>query len=56
VFETTLDSTDRFDKILNFFELQLHILEDMPNYSEEYKNALDNIELLVEMANKAELE
>ena len=56
VFETTLDSTDRFDKILDFFELQLHILEDMPNYSEEYKQSLDNIELLVEMANKAELE
>jgi hypothetical protein len=56
VFETTLDSTDRFDKILDFFELQLHILEDMPNYREEYKQSLDNIELLVEMANKAELE
>ena len=56
VFETTLDSTDRFDKILDFFELQLHILEDRPNYSEEYKQSLDNIELLVEMANKAELE
>ncbi len=56
VFETTLDSTDRFDKILDFFELQLHILESMPNYSPEYKKALDNIELLVEMANKAELE
>jgi hypothetical protein len=56
VFETTLDSTDRFDKILDFFELQLHTLENMPNYSEEYKKALDNIELLVEMANKADLE
>ena len=56
VFETTLDSTDRFDKILDFFELQLHTLENMPNYSEEYKKALDNIELLVEMANKAEME
>jgi hypothetical protein len=56
VFETTLDSTDRFDKILDFFELQLHSLENMPNYSDEYRAAIDNIELLVEMANKTDLE
>ena len=56
IFETTLDTYDRFSKILDFFELQLKTLENMPNYSNEYRQAIDNIELLVEMANKADLE
>lgn len=54
VFETTLDNQERLRTVLPFFEQQLDTIEQEPIYTDEYKKALSNIELLVEAANEVE--
>ncbi len=54
VFETTLDNQARLRTVLPFFEQQLLTIEQEPIYSDVYKKALSNIELLVEAANEVE--
>jgi hypothetical protein len=54
VFETTLDNQTRLKTVLPFFEQQLLVIQEEPIYSEAYKKALANIELLVEAANEVE--
>lgn len=54
VFETTLDNQERLKTVLPFFEQQLQTIETEPIYTDNYKKALANIELLVEAANEVE--
>lgn len=54
VFETTLDNQERLKTVLPFFEQQLKVIESEPIYSDVYKKALANIELLVDAANEVE--
>lgn len=54
VFETTLDNQERLKTVLPFFEQQLQVIETEPIYTDNYKKALSNIELLVEAANEVE--
>ena len=54
VFETTLDSQERLKTVLPFFEQQLTTIEQEPIYTDAYKKALANIELLVDAANEVE--
>lgn len=56
VFETTLDSIGRLEIILDFFEQQLTVIENEPIYTDNYKKAIKNIELLVEAANHSSME
>lgn len=55
VFECTLDRPSRLKTILPFFEKQLNTISSEPIHSDDYRKALDNIELLVEAANAIEL-
>jgi hypothetical protein len=54
VFETTLDNQEKLEMVLPFFEEQLNLIETEPIYSDDYKRALANIELLIEAANVIE--
>ncbi len=54
VFETTLENDRKLKTVLPFFEEQLNTLEAYPIYSDEYKRAIANIQLLVEAANEIE--
>jgi hypothetical protein len=54
VFETTLDNQQKLETVLPFFEEQLNLIETEPIYTEDYKRALANIELLIEAANEVE--
>lgn len=54
VFETTLDNQERLKTVLPFFEQQLKVIESEPIYTDAYKKALANIELLVDAANEVE--
>ncbi len=54
VFETTFDNSLKLQTVLPFFEEQLTIIELEPHYTQIYKKALSNIELLVEAANEVE--
>ncbi len=56
IFETTLDTVGRMRPILDFFEKQTQIIAKEPIFSEEYKEALKNIELIVDAANQVDLE
>lgn len=54
VLETTLDNKKRLHTVFAFFEQQLKTIENDPIYTDAYKKALSNIELLVEAANEVE--
>jgi hypothetical protein len=54
VFETTLDNERKLETVLPFFEEQLKVIEKDPIYTDDYKRALANIELLIEAANEVE--
>lgn len=54
IFETTLDTQERLKIVLPFLEQQLNTIEQEPIYTDTYKKALSNIELLVEAANEVE--
>lgn len=53
VFEGVLDERRRLETVLQFFEQQLQALAEEPIYSDEYKKALSNIQLLVEAAEQS---
>jgi len=54
VFESTLENSHKLKSILPFLEQQLQILEAEPIHTKTYKEALANIELLVDAANEVE--
>jgi len=56
IFETTLDSRGKLETILNFFEQQIKIIGTDPIYTDNYKIALNNIELIVDAANQVDME
>ncbi len=56
LFETTLDDIGNLEALLSFLELQLQVISSQPIYSDEYKTALKNIELIVQAANEVDTE
>ncbi len=56
IFETTLDSRGKFEVILEFFEKQIAVIGTEPIYTDLYKSALRNIQLIVEAANQVDME
>jgi hypothetical protein len=56
IFETTLDTFGKMKIILDFFEKQIQIIAAEPIYSNDYKQALKNIELIVDAANQVDME
>lgn len=54
LFETETDALDRLDIMLDFLEKQLQTLLQMPQHSDAFKRAVDNLELLVQNANTLE--
>ena len=56
IFETTLDTFGKMKIILDFFEKQIQIIADQPIFTDEYKEALRNIELIVDAANQVDME
>ena len=53
VYDDTLEDINNFDKMFDFFEKQMSIIVNEPVQSDEHGEALENIQLMVKMANEA---
>jgi hypothetical protein len=56
IFETTLDSFGKMKVILDFFEKQIKVIATEPIYTNEYKEAIRNIEIIVDAANQVDMD
>ncbi len=54
VYDDTLEEVKNFERIFTFFELQIQQIMSHGVQSEAHQQALENIELMVENANRAE--
>ena len=56
LFEAMIDDTGRLEPVLTFLEQQLAVVGSMPIHAPEYKEDLQNIEMIVKAANQIDME